>query len=63
MDIPQLGFGDYGIALIHTVLGAAVANKVFGGGYYMAGAKAVAAITLQAGNNFSGIGFDDFWVF
>ena len=63
MDVVQLGLSDYGIALIHPVLGAAVANKVLGGGNHMAGAKAVATITLQAGDNFSGIGFDYLRVF
>ena len=63
MDIVQLGFGHYGIALVHPVLGAAVANKVFGGGNHVAGTKEVAAITLQADNNFSGICFYYFWVF
>ena len=63
MDIAQLGFGDHGVALVDAVLGAAIANKVFGGGYHMGWAKAVAGITLQAGDYLSGIGFDDFRVF
>ena len=56
MDISQLSFTDHRIALIYTVLGAAIANKVFGCGNHMGRAKAVAAITLQAGDNFPSIG-------
>ena len=32
MNISKFLFADLGITLIHTIAGAAVANKVFGGG-------------------------------
>ena len=63
MDIPQFDFTHHRIALIYTVLGTAITDKMFRRGNHMSSTKTVCVVTLETDNHFTSIGFNDFWVF